>query len=168
MREQILRQFFEGKTSATELARDIAGSTKQRSATVKITSVEGMDEDFTVTSSMAVRLCDAVLTGDLPPQALETIGFGLEASDKFHWDGDEDDVLASVIADWSCPEVNYPLTIENVRRFRAWLMGAEVYPNKPEASNLSTADNIISMTEKRALRPVRKRLRPSRRKLHRE
>lgn len=90
MREQILRQFFEDKSSATELARDVFGSTRQSTPTVSITSVEDMDEDFRVTAEMGVRLCDAVLAGDLPAESLRTIGFALEASDRFHWDGDED------------------------------------------------------------------------------
>jgi hypothetical protein len=81
MREQILRQFFEGKSSATELAGDVAGSTRQSTSTVSITSVEDMDGDFRVTSDMGVRLCDAVLSGDLPAESLRTIGFALEASD---------------------------------------------------------------------------------------
>jgi hypothetical protein len=60
------------------------------------------------------------LDGDLEPGALATIGFVLMASDRFTWDGEQ--VLGDVIADWSCPETNYPLTLENVRLFRAWLL----------------------------------------------
>jgi hypothetical protein len=90
MREQILRQFFEGKTSAVELARDVSGSTRQSTPTVSITSVEDMDEDFRVTADMGVKLCDAVPAGDLSAESLRTIAFALEASDRFHWDGDED------------------------------------------------------------------------------
>jgi hypothetical protein len=51
MREQVLRQFFQGKSSAAELAQDVDGSTKK----VSVTSVEDMDEDFTVTNNMALR-----------------------------------------------------------------------------------------------------------------
>jgi hypothetical protein len=151
MRERILRQFFEGKSSGIELAQDVSGSTRHATPVISVTSVEDMDGDFLVTSEMAIRLCDAVLAGDLPADALRTIGFALEASDKFHWDGGEDEVLASVIADWSCPEINYPLTQENVARFRAWLMRIEDYPSKAKTSNGRRDSKVISFHKKKRI-----------------
>jgi len=150
MREQILRQFFEAKSTAAELAQDIAGSTKKTTPIISVTSVEDMDEDFTVTADMAVALCDAVLNGGLPAEGLHTIGFALMASDRFHWGGDQDDILANVIADWSCPEINYPLTVQSVHQFRGWLTGAEPYPPKPGLKG--SADNLVSITQKKKLR----------------
>jgi hypothetical protein len=146
MRERVLREFFEDKASVAELARDVAGSISQKSPEISVVSIEDMDGEFTVTASMLVRLCDVVLSGELEPGALHSIGFALTASDTFCWDSDEDDVLAEVIADWSCPEVNYPLTIENVKCFRAWLTRSEPYPSKPP---LRAGGNIISVTEKK-------------------
>ena len=150
MRETVLRQFFEGKATAMELARDVAGSTTQPSELVSVVSIEDMDDKFTVTGNMAIRLCDEVLSGELPPDALKTIGFALMASDRFSWDADNDEVLANVIADWSCPEVNYPLTLENVERCRKWLRRTEPYPAKPALTN--NGGNIISVTEKKPAR----------------
>ena len=103
-----------------------------------------------MTATMGIKLCDAVLAGELPAEALRTIGFALQASDKFYWDGDEDEVLASVIADWSCPEVNYPLTLENVARFRVWLMRVEPYPEKPQKE--LKGGRIISVHQKKRVR----------------
>lgn len=154
MHEQLLRDFFENRASASELGRDIEGSTKTRGAH-SFVSIVDMDEEFTVTVAMAVRLCDVVLRGELPPEALKTIGFALQASDKFCWDGDEDEVLANVISDWSCPEVNYPLTLANVERFRGWLLGAEPYPPKPPMRD--TPSRITSVTEKKSARGWRER-----------
>jgi hypothetical protein len=91
MRERALRDFFEGKLSAVELGRDIAGSAKTSGPKTTIVSIEDMDTDCVVTSDMAVRLCDAVLSGELTPQSLQTIGFALMASDKFQWNADEDE-----------------------------------------------------------------------------
>jgi len=153
MREQVLRGFFERKSSASELQRDVAGSIKQNSSKTSVVSIEDMDEDFIVTADMAVRLCDAVLSVKLSPAALHAIGFALMASDRFQWDGD-DEVLASVIADWSCPEVNYPLTLENVQRFRAWLMRTETYPTKPPLAR--NRGDLISVTEKKSSLPLSK------------
>ncbi|HKU22585.1 MAG TPA: hypothetical protein VJQ50_16335 [Terriglobales bacterium] len=153
MHEQVLRDFFENKASATELRRDIDGSTKTHGAYSQVSIVD-MDEEFTVTAAMAVRLCDVVLHGELPPEALKALGFALQASDKFCWDGDEDEVLANVISDWSCPDVNYPLTLENVERFRAWLLRIEPYPPKPPIRD--TPWRITSVTEKKSARRWRK------------
>ena len=156
MRELILRQFFEGTSSARELASDLLGSTRQSGSKIKITSIEDMDAQFRVTSEMAVRLCDAVLAGEIPAESLETVGFALQTSDKFEWDGDEDEALASVIADWSCPEVNYPLTIDNVRRFREWLLRSEPYPTNSNVPGLG-GGNIITVTEKESSQPIWKK-----------
>ena len=156
MREQKLCDFFEGRLSATELARDVKGSTSTSGIVSKV-SIEDMAESFTVSSTMAVRLCDAVLNGELPAAELETIGFALLASDRFEWDGDEDEVLANVIGDWSAPEINYPLTIENVKKFRGWLTREEPYPAKPALAD--SDGNIISVTEKKVPRSLFSRLR---------
>ena len=149
MREHVLRDFFEDKATIAELARDVAGSISRKSPKISIVSIEDMDGEFTVTAPMLVRLCDVVLGGELEPEALHSIGFALMASDAFCWDADEDSVLAEVIADWSCPEINYSLTIENVQRFRKWLTRSEPYPSKPP---LRTGGNIISATQKRSSR----------------
>jgi hypothetical protein len=152
MREKAIRDFFEGKSSPVELQRDIAGSTrstKRSGQKIAIVSIEDMDTDFVVTADMAVRLCDAVLNGELTPKALQTIGFALMASDKFQWNADEDEVLANTISDWSCPEVNYPLTVENVQRFRASLMRTDTYPAKPPLT--SAKGKIVSVTEKNSI-----------------
>jgi hypothetical protein len=146
MRERVLRDFFENKATAAELAQDVAGAISQKTEKISMVSIEDMDGEFTVTTPMLVRLCDVVLGGELEPEALHSIGFALMASDAYCWDADEDDVLAEVIADWSCPEVNYPLTIENVKRFRAWLTRSEPYPSKPP---LRAGGKIISVTEKK-------------------
>ncbi len=72
---------------------------------------------FLVTREMAVALCDAVLAGDLAPEALETIGVALVASDNFYWD-EADDEPAETFYDWSAPAINFALTHGNVRMFR--------------------------------------------------
>jgi len=148
MRERVLRDFFEDKATAAELAEDVAGSISYKSQKVSVVSIEDMDGEFTVTAAMLIGLCDVVLQGELEPDALHSIGFALMASDAFCWDADEDDVLANVISDWSCPEGNYPLTLENVKRFRAWLTRSEPYPQKPA---LKKSGNLVSVTEKKWL-----------------
>lgn len=151
MKEEVLKRFFLGHIGAEELAKDVSGSRKSLGPLHSAICIEDMEEQLTITRPMLIMLCDAVLSGHLFPDALAIIGFALEASDHFEWDGDEDEVLANVIADWSCPEVNYPLTIENVNRFRQWLDGSEPYPQSPSAS-VQHSGEVITVVEKRLLK----------------
>lgn len=129
MQEEVLRKFFEGQATAAELATDIAGSTKHYPGGIVAThSIQDMDAEHQVTRQNLISLCDAVLAGALPAQALGDIGFALVASDHFVWDAEEDELLGDVIYDWSCPQVNYPLTTENVLKFRACLLSELTYP----------------------------------------
>jgi hypothetical protein len=148
VREEVLRRFFRGETTAAELAKDIAGSTHRLGPIASRVDIEDMDDEFFVTRLMLVSLTDAVLAGSLPPEALGIIGFALEASDKFAWDGDADELVARIIADWSCPEINYPFTFENVASFRAWLTEAESYPSRPEDASRGRGA-LISTREKK-------------------
>jgi len=157
MREDVLKRFFLGEATAAELARDVAGSIKQLSSIVSRVEIEDMNDELRVTRPMLVSLCDAVLGGSLPPDALGTIGFALEASDKFAWDGGADELVARVIADWSCPEINYPLTLENVGRFRDWLTGTDTYPTPPKTVS-GVRGPLISQREKKSLSAPRKRV----------
>src|SRR5207237_10567242 len=111
--------------------------------------IEDMDESFTVTRPMLISLCDAVVAGSLPPQELRTIGSALESSDKFEWDGDADELVADVIADWSCPEIKHPLTGDTVAGFRASLTRTETYPTQP-TQHAHPAGTTIHQTQRQS------------------
>lgn len=144
MREEVLKEFFEDKASAEELAADVAGSTKNVGGVVSYQKVEEMESEFGVNRTMLVKLCDAVLAGGLAPELLHEIGFALSTSDRFVWDADEDELASDVISDWSLPEISYPLTIENIRRCKAWLTNEEPYPVK-KISLGKSLDRVISI-----------------------
>jgi len=91
MHENVLAQFFLKRLPATALASDVAGSTRQVSEIEQIVKIENMPGRFLVTREMAIALCDAVICGELPAEALETIGFSLVASDSFHWSEEDDE-----------------------------------------------------------------------------
>ena len=146
MREVILRDFFLGRTTPETLAKDVLGSVK-RIAPIKFSvEIEDMDEEFSVTREMLVSLCDAVLSGQFPAHELSTIGFALEASDRFTWDGE--DLTGRVIDDWACPEINYALTLESVQMFRNWLLGLQPYPPEPQPIPPSKGEHLIVVREK--------------------
>jgi hypothetical protein len=151
MDEQRLRDFFLGKISGRRLARSIDGSISHPDRISSIVYVRDMEEPFTITREMAASLCAAVLHGEMPPEHLQWIGFTLEASDHFDWD--EDDLLATIFEAWSSPQINWPLTLTNVRRFRAWLTGDEVLPANPwNAENRQAAARLVSITRKQPTR----------------
>jgi hypothetical protein len=149
MREIILRDFFLGRATPETLAKDVLGSVKQVRPIKYSVEIENMEEEFRVTWEMLVSLCDAVLSGKFPAYELSTIGFALEASERFIWDGE--DLIGRVIDDWACPEINFPLTHENVQRFKNWLLELEPYPAKPQPKPPSKDERLISIMEKRAL-----------------
>jgi hypothetical protein len=123
MHEAVLRDFFLGAADAALLRADLQGGVVRAGITRRHRIVD-MDTELGVDPAHLVRLCDAVLEGALPPSALQQLGFCLLASDHFDWDADTPGgaVVAETVADWSCPEVNWPLTVATVRQHRAGLV----------------------------------------------
>ena len=127
MHEATLRDFLAGTVDADAVRRDLVGTVEQLGERVYRHHIASLAGEFDVTPLQLVRLCDAVLAGDLQPRDLETIGFCLVASDYFCWDSDTPDgsVVADTLHDWSSPEINYPLTEHSVRLFRERLLTRE-------------------------------------------
>lgn|SRR5579863_6651831 len=148
MNESVLRDFFLGRVQPAALAADIRGSIKLLTAVEAAVEIEDMHDEFAITCPMLVSLCDAVLSGYFPADGLRVIGFALVASDAFAW---EDDLISEVVNHWSCPEINYPLTPENIERFRNWLSGAEPYPARPRPGERQKEGRLVSVTRKVAV-----------------
>jgi hypothetical protein len=144
--EQTLREYFEGRIGADNLAVDVRGST-EITGIVYVQRIVDMEDEFRVHRPHLLKLCDAVIAGEFPSDLLAEIGFALMASDKFVWDSDDDELVAAVIADWASPEVNFPLTLENIKRFRGWLLHEESYPRKPELK-ATESERVISFRKK--------------------
>jgi len=135
MHESILRDFFLGKTDATALSKDIDESRALMSPTGVSYSktsdgIVKMDSDLDLSRAHLLTICDAFLSGSLSATDLEYIAFSLIASDRFNWDGDQDNTLAEILHEWAAPEINYPLNMENIQRCRRWLLGTEKYPDR--------------------------------------
>ena len=122
MREAILCDFFKGDTDALALAHDLRGAIASDGMVARHPIVD-MAGEFTVTAAHLVTLCDAILDGSIPPGDLRAIGFCLFASDAFEWDADTTDGerVAEVCNHWSSPEINFPLTMENVAKWKLYL-----------------------------------------------
>lgn len=126
MHEQILRGFFEGVLRPGELEKDLAGSMRERKGVTEHRIVD-MDTEFQLRPEHLVHLCEAVISGTLSPDHLRTIGFCLLASDTFIWDTSNPggERISDVACDWSAPEINYPLTVENTRKWLHYLLTGE-------------------------------------------
>jgi hypothetical protein len=137
MREAVLSDFFSGHLSVTELLADLVGTVTVR-GDIHEHRISESEGSFEVVPAHLVRVCDAVLAGDLPPSTLEAIGFCLVASDYFKYDTDtqDGDLVAQTANEWSSPEINYPLTMENVVKFRERLItGVDAFDMCQEPPN---------------------------------
>jgi hypothetical protein len=127
MHASVLRDFFLGKVSGQELAADLAGTTERVGFDSYRHHMTDLEEDFPIESAHLVRLCDAVLAGTVPTEALADVGFGMIASDHFLWDTDSPDGhrVGDTLYDWSSPEINFPLNAQTVAKFRHRLLTGE-------------------------------------------
>jgi hypothetical protein len=126
--ESTIAAFLLGKAEADTLAAELESSAERLDAISQQISVKDMATDFLITRDMGIRICDSVLCGKLESAAVRLLAFVILTSDRLTW-GD-DDLLGEVLYDWSCPEVNYPLSLENMNLFRSWLDGNSAYPAK--------------------------------------
>jgi hypothetical protein len=132
MKEALLRDYFLGGITANDLLADVKDSV-MRDGILSVQEIEDMTGDFALKPEHLVKLCSDVLAGRLPPKTLEEIGFCLVASDRFNWNSDtpEGERVAEVAHDWSAPEINFPLTLENVAKWRDYLTtGDTKFPPK--------------------------------------
>jgi len=127
MNAQVLREFFDDHASASLLGADLRHAFEQTSIDSFRLRMTDLKEDFTVRSEHLVKLCDAVLTGQLNPEGLRAVGFGMIASAHFDWDGDAPDgsMVADTLHDWASPEANYRLSPTTVQKFRHRLLTGE-------------------------------------------
>lgn len=135
MHESILKDYFLGMIDESRLNEDLKGSVVQTSFDVITHYVNPMDSEFRVEPAHLVKLCEAVLSGKLNAKHLELIGYCLVASDHFFCE--EDSTLGELVAetayDWSSPEIHYPLTFENIEKFRERLITGEDIFSKADA-----------------------------------
>jgi hypothetical protein len=123
-----------GEASVSQLAKDISGSVVKVDDLQSEIRIADMQGSLTLRRDHVIRLCEAFLDRALPPEALTTIGFALQASDAFEW---EDEVISEVLSDWSAPEVNFQLNAETLNMHRDWLLGFREPPVRNSVDPLS-------------------------------
>jgi hypothetical protein len=146
MREEELRRYFTGEASVSQLAKDVSGSVVKVDDVQSEIRIADMHGSFLLQRDHVIKLCEAFLDRALTPEALNTIGFAIQASDAFEW---EDEVISEVLSDWSAPEVNFELNSETLNMHRDWLLGYGEPPvRKPVDPHQGINARLISLRTK--------------------
>jgi hypothetical protein len=119
--EPALRDFFEGRSEALAHAIELSGERGD----VSHYGIFPLEEKLIVIPDHLVRVCDSFLAGEVGPLHLEAIAFTLLASEWFDFDArtSEGALVSEVLNQWSAPEINLPITWENVCEWRSLLRG---------------------------------------------
>jgi hypothetical protein len=118
MHEDILKEYFEGKISPQQLNDDLIGSSVRKGPKEISQEIVDMDEDFLVKPRHIIRLLHDILNEKIDSSYLEVISFALMRSDHFSWDYEDkqNDVMADLFHEWASPEMNYDLSLENIKK----------------------------------------------------
>ncbi|WP_299821629.1 hypothetical protein [uncultured Pontibacter sp.] len=125
MKESVLRDYFENRISVESLAGNVKNT--QRKATYDTTSVHVEQikdgSTFQVRKVHLLRLCNEVLNGNLTLEDINSIALALVFSEYFVWDTntEEGQMIETVIYDWDSPEINFPLTLSNMKFWKQYL-----------------------------------------------
>ena len=118
MHEEILKDYFEDKINITDLFNDAIG-TKVRIG-VKETSfyVTPMEGSFGLNANHIIKLLRDILKHKIEPQFLETIALAIEASENIQYgeNNSKNDFMIKMLNEWSVPEINYELNLENISK----------------------------------------------------
>lgn len=111
MNEKILEKYFNNQINYKELIDKLF-----------IESIE-LEYEYLITRNNLIKLCELALNGKLSLNSLKNIAFHLIGSDFFEWDSNEKDgeIISITLFDWDNPEINYPLTIENLKLWKQYL-----------------------------------------------
>jgi len=126
MKEQVLLDYLQHKISVDELAVDLKGAQEKTSHDVTSVYVDQIEKDveFEVTREHLIRLCNEAISGKLALIDLNTIAFAVFISEHFTHDQD-DEIVDRVLFDWDNPEIGFPLTLDNMKKWKLLLESGE-------------------------------------------
>jgi hypothetical protein len=134
MRESILVGYFKGKIGIKKLRRNLHKEDK-----------EDLKEHYEITIADLIKICDAVLHGDLAPSDLQPLGMHMDlCSSKISEPPDDPDPslwinedtaegkrICQVVFEWGCPIINFALTRDNVVLWKQYLQTGEKQHKQP-------------------------------------
>lgn len=133
MKEKTLKDYFDNKVTVEILATDVKDSQKKTSYDVISVYVDNINEtgEYEITRDHLIKLLEDTIAGRLTTTDLNTIAFALMFSEYFTWDED-DKIIEDTIFALDNPDIGFPLTIENLRRWRKYLETGEYTFDKKE------------------------------------
>ena len=126
MKEQVLLKYLQNEIPVAELAADLKGAQRKTSYDVTTVYVDQMktEGEFQVTREHLLLLCNEAIDSKLAPEDLNTIAFTVFTSEFFTHDED-DEIADRVLFEWDNPEIGFPLTIENLKKWKLLLESGE-------------------------------------------
>ncbi len=135
MTEQKLKEYFEFKLTADQLALDLKDSQQKTGYDTKIVYIENLNEgEFEITKEHLIKLLDDTIANKLQPKDINTVGFALMASEYFKWDDESEDGerISNVIFALDNPDIGYDLTIKNLQLWKEYLLTGKYRLDKNE------------------------------------
>jgi hypothetical protein len=122
MKEQVLIDYLQYKIPVEDLAADLKGSQKHTSHDTTSVYIAQLEEEteFEINREHLIRLCNEVLDGKLTFEDLNTIAFALFTSEHLNRE-ENDDIMEEVLFAWDNPEIGFPLTIDNMKKWKLLL-----------------------------------------------
>jgi hypothetical protein len=116
MRESTLAKYLLGEVNSAALRYDLADVVGTNTLRTNENLILDLSDDYEISKEHLICLCKAFLGKEINGDELKAAAFFLLGSDHFVWDGDskEGSLIAEIIHDWAAPEINYPLTYENI------------------------------------------------------
>ncbi|MDF2430930.1 MAG: hypothetical protein JWP44_561 [Mucilaginibacter sp.] len=125
MHEEVLRDYFDNKIPTDVLYMDVDSSeikTSNDVITINVNQIVNGSE-YRIDRNHLIKLCNDAIIGSIKSSHLTTIAYALICSEFFTWN--EDDIIATVIFDWDNPEISFPLTINNLEKWRSYLISGK-------------------------------------------
>ncbi len=71
-----------------------------------------MNQEIKISRSDLIVKCDQYLNGEIEEKDFENYAWNLKTEEHFNL---EDDVISDIIYQWDSPEINFPITKQNIR-----------------------------------------------------
>jgi len=125
MKEEILKKYFERELSTDVLFQDVDESEyKTGYDTFEVNVIQINNEDkFVVRPDHLLLLCRDAIKSNIKLEHLTTISLALLFSEYFEWDSKTKggEIVDTVIYDWDSPEINFPITMSNLKSWETYL-----------------------------------------------
>ena len=129
MKETVLRDYFENKVTVKTLAENVKDTQKRATYDTISVKVEQVQDGTTyqIRKEHLLRLCNEVLNGKLSLEDINSIALTLVFSEYFFWDTKtkEGEMIETTVYDWDSPEINFPLTLSNMKLWKQYFETGE-------------------------------------------